>query len=191
MTRMAVFASGSGTNAERIIRHFSNNARGRVICVLTNNPKAGVIDRSRKCGIECFVFTKADLLDSQVVQDKLQELNIDFIILAGFLLLIPKSILAEYEGRIVNIHPALLPLHGGKGFYGTRVHESVIASKAIMSGITIHHVNEKFDAGEIIFQAGCHITHHETADSLADKIHLLEYSYYPIVIEKLLSGRHD
>jgi phosphoribosylglycinamide formyltransferase 1 len=186
MIRIAVFASGSGTNAENIVRYFSGNDILKIQLILTNNPKAGVIERASKLKVPVEIFSKADLESSDLISNKLKEAQIDFIVLAGFLLLIPKKIIDSYKGRIINIHPALLPLNGGKGFYGHNVHQAVISSGAIMSGITIHHVNEKFDEGEIIFQAACHVSKEDTADSLAVKIHKLEYSYFPVVIEKVI-----
>jgi phosphoribosylglycinamide formyltransferase-1 len=185
MINIAVFASGSGTNAENIINYFSNNQQVHIKSVYTNNSKAGVIDRAKRLNIPVHVFSKTAFDDETDFVNRLKEDKIDFIVLAGFLLLIPSSVIAAFSNRIVNIHPALLPLHGGKGFYGNKVHQSVINSGAIMSGITIHYVNENFDEGEIIFQAACHVSRNETEESLAKKIHELEYSYFPVVIEKV------
>ena len=186
MIRIAIFASGSGTNAENIISHFADSKLAIIQGIFTNNPKAGLIKRVSKYKIPCEIFSKADLETPNLLLNHLESKKIDFIILAGFLLLIPKEIIEKFKGRIINIHPALLPLHGGKGFYGNNVHRAVIDSGAIISGITIHQVNEKFDEGEIIFQAGCHVSKAETAESLAAKIHTLEYTYFPVVIEKLI-----
>lgn len=186
MIRIAIFASGSGTNAENIVRYFSDKKTAIIQYIFTNNLNAGVIARAKMLNIPCDVFSKADFNGDNKILRKLEEEGIDFIVLAGFLLLIPETIIEKFRGRIINIHPALLPLHGGSGFYGKNVHESVISSGALMSGITIHHVNEKFDDGAIIFQAACHIDKNETAESLAKKIHELEYSYYPVVVEKLI-----
>ena len=185
MVNIAIFASGSGTNAENIIKYFSNNQRVRIKSVYTNNSKAGVIERSEKWNIPVRNFSKGDLNNGEGFAKSLMTDNIHFIVLAGFLLLVPSEVIETYRNRIINIHPALLPLHGGKGFYGNNVHQAVINSGAIISGITIHHVNEKFDEGEIIFQAACHVSHNETPESLAKKIHELEYSYFPVVIEKI------
>ncbi len=186
MIKIAVFASGSGTNAENIVRHFSDNDRVKIQLILTNNANAGVIERGRRLNIPVEVFSKKELESSDRITDILKAGQIDFIVLAGFLLLIPQNIIDSYRGRIINIHPALLPLNGGKGFYGNNVHQAVISSGAIMSGITIHHVNEKFDEGEIIFQAACHVSKEESPETLAQKIHALEYSYLPVVIEKMI-----
>lgn len=185
MIRIAIFASGSGTNAENIARYFSDKKTAVIQHIFTNSPEAGVIARAKTLKITCDVISKTNL-NGDVLLRKLKEEEIDFIVLAGFLLLIPAKIIDQFMGRIVNIHPALLPSHGGAGFYGKNVHESVISSGAFMSGITIHHVNEIFDDGEIIFQAACHVKKNETAESLAIKIHDLEYAYYPVVIEKLI-----
>jgi phosphoribosylglycinamide formyltransferase-1 len=186
MIKIAVFASASGTNAENIVRHFSDNDRIKIQLILTNNANAGVIERAHRLHIPIEVFSKKELESSDRITDILKAGQIDFIVLAGFLLLIPQNIIDSYRGRIINIHPALLPLNGGKGFYGNNVHQAVISSGAIMSGITIHHVNEKFDEGEIIFQAACHVSKEESPETLAQKIHALEYSYLPIVIEKMI-----
>lgn len=188
MIRIAIFASGSGSNTENIVRHFAGSKSARIQRIFTNNPKAGVIDRAGKLNIPCEVFSKMNFEGPNDILSKLVTEKIDFIVLAGFLLLIPKNIIEKFKDRIINIHPALLPLHGGKGFYGENVHQAVISSGAIMSGITIHHVNEKFDDGEIIFQAACHVSKNETAESLEGKIHILEKSYFPVVIEKLIQN---
>ena len=186
MIRIAIFASGSGTNAENIVSHFADSKLAIIQSIFTNNQKAGVIKRVSKYNIPCEIFSKVDLETPNVLLSKLESKKIDFIILAGFLLLIPKEVIKKFKEKIINIHPALLPLHGGKGFYGNNVHRAVIKSGAIMSGITIHQVNEKFDEGEIIFQAGCHVSKTETEESLAVKIQTLEYTYFPVVIEKLI-----
>ena len=186
MKRIAIFASGSGTNAENIIRYFKTNGKAITEVVLCNNPKAPVIERARLLHTPSLIITKEDLYDSSKIEKLLERLKIDLIVLAGFLWLIPESLVKKFPRRIINIHPALLPQHGGKGFYGSRVHEAVLDSGLKKSGITIHYVNEKFDEGEIIFQAACDIADNETPESLAKKIHQLEHEHYPQVIEKLL-----
>jgi phosphoribosylglycinamide formyltransferase 1 len=188
MINVAVFASGSGSNAEKIAEHFIDRQDSRIRLIFTNNKDAGVITRARNLNIPCEIISNDRFKDGNDVLKKLEENKIDFIVLAGFLLLIPKILIERYKGRIINIHPALLPLHGGKGFYGNNVHKAVIASGSLMSGITIHHVNEKFDDGEIIFQAACHVDKDETPESLAEKIHKLEYKYFPTVIEKTIAA---
>ncbi len=186
MIRIAIFASGSGSNAENIVRYFSGSNYIQIQRIYTNNPKAGVIDRANKRNIPSEVFSKVNLEEPNNLLSKLEAEKIDFIVLAGFLLLIPLEIIEKFKGRIINIHPALLPLYGGKGFYGENVHKAVISSGTIISGITVHYVNEKFDEGGIIFQAACHVNKNETPNSLAIKIHKLEYSYFPVVIDKLI-----
>ncbi len=186
MKRLAIFASGSGTNAENIALHFLGSLDISVSVIITNNPNAGVIDRAEKFQIPVVVITKKEFSDSERVLEVLKEYNIEVIILAGFLLLVPIPIIEEYKNRIINIHPALLPQFGGKGFFGANVHQKVIETKSLISGITIHHVNEFFDEGEIIFQAACHIDKLDTPESLADKIHCLEKMYFPVVVEKFV-----
>ena len=186
MKRIAVFASGSGTNAENLIRYFRTSPLGRVRLVLTNKPDAYVISRAQSHGIETVVFRREQLCETGEVLSILKQKKIDFIVLAGFLWLIPASILDAYAGRIVNIHPALLPRHGGKGMYGRRVHEAVIDSGDEESGITIHYLNSRYDEGDIIFQATCPVEPGDTPETLAEKIHSLEYAYYPEVVEQLL-----
>jgi len=186
MKRIAIFASGSGTNAENIIRHFKNNGKAITEVVLCNNPKALVIERAKALHTPSMVFTKEDFYHSPKIENLLMRLKIDLVVLAGFLWLVPESLIKKFQGRIINIHPALLPNHGGKGFYGSKVHDAVIQSGVKKSGITIHYVNDKFDEGEIIFQATCDIEPGDTPSKLAEKIHKLEFEHYPVVIEKLL-----
>ena len=186
MIRIAVFASGSGSNAEKLISHFSASSVGRISLIITNNPSAGVIERANRLAVKCCVYSKAEFSNPSGVEQLLKEEKIDFIILAGFLLLVPGNLIRAFSGKIINIHPALLPKFGGKGFYGDRVHQSVIEHKEIISGITIHHVNDKFDEGNIIFQAACHVEKTDSPESLAKKIHELEYTYFPVVSEKVI-----
>ncbi|HNS13120.1 MAG TPA: phosphoribosylglycinamide formyltransferase [Bacteroidia bacterium] len=185
-TRIAIFASGSGTNAENIIRYFKNSNDISIVLILTNNPAAGVIEKADKLGVPYLIFSKEDLASENKLIKYLQNEKIDWIILAGFLWLVPATILKAYQNRIINIHPALLPNFGGKGFYGDKVHKAVISSGLPLSGISIHYVNEKFDEGQIIFQAACHVSNKETVESLSSKIHALEYKYFPVVIEKII-----
>ena len=186
MKNIAIFASGNGTNAERIISYFKESELAQVDVILTNKSDAGVIARAHAFFVDVHVFTRDDFYKSNKILDILTQYNIDLIVLAGFLWLVPENILDKYENSIVNIHPALLPAYGGKGMYGTRVHEAVIAAGDPKSGITIHKVNKQYDEGQIIFQAKIEIESNETPDSLAKKIHLLEYEHFPKVIEKLL-----
>lgn len=186
MKRLAIFASGSGTNAENIALHFRTNQHIAVSIIITNNPDAGVIERAKKLQIPVVVLSKKEFTDPSNLIAILKEYQINVIILAGFLLLVPVALIEEYKDKIINIHPALLPLFGGKGFYGANVHKKVIETKSLISGITIHHVNEFFDEGEIIFQAACHIAKDDTPETLAGKIHGLEKMYFPVVIEKFV-----
>jgi phosphoribosylglycinamide formyltransferase-1 len=189
MEKIAIFASGSGTNAQRIIECFKGHPVISVDLVLSNNPEAFVLTRAKLADIPTMVFSRQEFYESERILILLKEKNITLIVLAGFLWLIPDYLLREYAGRIVNIHPALLPKYGGKGMYGMRVHESVIQSGDRESGITIHMVNDKYDEGQIIFQARCPVDPGDTSESLAEKIHLLEYEHYPQVIESLLNKR--
>ncbi len=186
MKKIAVFASGSGSNAENIANYFAQKPDVTVSCILSNNPKAFVIERAKKLNIPSFCFNRDDFYNSTRVLDYLKENEIDFVVLAGFLWLIPENLVKQYPGKIVNIHPALLPNYGGKGMYGMKVHESVIENKEKKSGISIHIVNEKYDEGSIVFQAECSIEEGDTPESLANKVHELEYKHFPEVIEKLL-----
>ncbi len=186
MKKIAIFASGSGTNAENLINYFSNEKIANVSILLTNKPDAYVVERARKLSVKTIIFDRNDLYNSSVVLDILINEEIDFIILAGFLLLVPAEIIEAFRGRIVNIHPALLPSYGGKGMYGSRVHKAVIANGEPQSGITIHFVNEVYDAGDIIFQARCNIDKGDNAESLARKIHKLEYEHFPVVVKKVI-----
>ena len=168
------------------MRYFSDSEKARIELVLCNNASAGVIERASKLQVPCTVFNKKDFYETPVILQLLIEKKIDLIVLAGFLWLVPENLIHAFEKKIINIHPALLPGFGGKGFYGRNVHQSVIDSGAILSGITIHYVNTEFDDGEIIFQAACHISKQDTADSLAAKVHALEHNYFPVVVEKIL-----
>lgn len=188
MKRIAILASGSGTNAEQIVRHFADSDDIRVERILTNNPEAGVIARAERLGVPCDVFSRTEFRDENGVLRTLRAGGIDYIVLAGFLWLVPPHLVRAFRGRMLNIHPALLPAFGGKGFYGMHVHRAVIASGALMSGITVHEVNERFDEGDIVFQAACHVAAEDTPERLAEKIHELEYRYFPTVIRKFILG---
>lgn len=186
MTNIAIFASGSGTNAQKIIDNFSTEKEKNVSLILSNRADAYVLERARKAFIKSVVFDRHDFYSSSVVLERLLSEGIDFIVLAGFLWLIPPDIIEIFKGRIVNIHPALLPLYGGKGMYGDRVHRAVLKSGDRESGITIHHVNGAYDEGDIIFQAKCKVEEDDTIESLAQKVHELEYKYYSGVIARLI-----
>jgi len=191
MRNIAIFASGSGTNAENIIKYFSTGNSAKVTLVLSNRREAFVLKRAAALNVNTVFFDRADLYTKDTVAGYLLESNIDFIVLAGFLWLIPEKILNIFNRRIINIHPALLPSYGGKGMYGEKVHEAVIASGDRESGITIHYVNSFYDEGDIIFQSRCKIEPGDTPESLASKIHALEYKYFPAVIEKLVAALPD
>lgn len=184
--QIAIFASGSGTNAERIMSHFKDHPLAGVSVVLSNKPDARVLERAARFNVETRVFEREEFYKSNRIQDFLEERKIDLIALAGFLWLIPPELIRAFEGRIVNIHPALLPKYGGKGMYGMHVHEAVLASGDRESGISIHYVNEVYDEGRIIHQARCPVKPDDTPESLAGRIHELEYRDYPVIIEKLL-----
>ena len=185
MKNIAIFASGEGTNAERIIRYFTDHPTVNVSLVITNKAEAGVIRRAKNLQIPV-EFLPASAFKEGKATDLLRQYEIDFIVLAGFLLRIPDDMLQAYLNRIVNIHPSLLPKFGGKGMYGSRVHEAVLASGEKESGITIHYINEHYDEGAIILQTQCPVLSDDTPDSLATRVHQLEYEHYPVVIEKLL-----
>jgi phosphoribosylglycinamide formyltransferase 1 len=183
-SNLAIFASGSGTNAEAIFKHFQNHKSIQVKQLLSNNPAAAVLDRAKKFGVPCSVFTKSQFSESDQVIGFLKSQQITHLILAGFLLLIPKKLVAAYPNRILNIHPALLPKFGGRGMYGLKVHEAVKAANETKTGITIHEVNEEYDKGKIVFQASCPIASTDSPEQIAQKVHLLEHENYPMVIEK-------
>jgi len=183
--RISIFASGSGTNAENIIRFFKNIDSARIHLVLCNNEKAGVIERTAKLNVPVFIFNR-EMLKSGKVLEKLKQTNTDFIVLSGFLWLMPSEIIREYPDKIVNIHPALLPKYGGKGMYGMNVHNAVIENREKESGITIHYVNEEYDRGNIIFQAKCDVKENDIPEELASRIHQLEYIHYPKIIESII-----
>ena len=184
--KIAIFASGSGTNAENIVDFFKMDSHIKVSLILSNKNSAYVLERARKLGVKSTVFTADQLNNSTFVDSILAEEKIDAIILSGFLLKVPDRIIAKYSGRIINIHPALLPKFGGKGMYGMKVHKAVIDSGDTQSGITIHLVDEYYDNGKILFQSTCNVEPGDTPESLAEKIHKLEYRYFPEVIGKYL-----
>ena len=186
MKKIAIFASGSGSNAENIINYFQNDAENVVKIVFCNKPNAYVLERDKRLNVPTFVFGREDFYHSDMVLNELKRLDIDMIVLAGFLWKVPDAIIEAYRERVVNIHPALLPSYGGKGMYGMKVHESVIAAGEKESGITIHYVNDHYDEGATIFQARCEITPEDTPDTLAEKVHALEYEHFPRVIKEVL-----
>jgi phosphoribosylglycinamide formyltransferase-1 len=186
MKKIAIFASGSGTNAENIIKYFSNRKSAKVTLILSNRREAYVLKRAAEHNIKSIFFDYNEFNTSDKVLDDLLKNDIDFLVLAGFLWLVPEKILDLYAGRIINIHPALLPKYGGKGMYGEKVHKAVIDNHESESGISIHYVNKFYDDGDIIFQARCKVEPSDTPDTLAARIHELEYKYFPEVIEDLI-----
>lgn len=181
--RIAIFVSGSGSNAEEIMKYFRDHPSIEVILLLTNNPNAYAIERAKKFGVLHKVFTKQDVEDQTVIR-WLADAGVSHIVLAGYLWLIPESLINAYPHRIVNIHPALLPKFGGKGMYGMKVHQAVRSSGDLQTGITIHLVNTKYDEGEILAQESVDITPNDTPEEIADKVHALEHRFYPAVIER-------
>lgn len=184
---IAILASGSGTNAENIIRYFQVKKSASVALVLTNRRDAFVLERARGLGVPCCFFPKEEWEHGGAILSVLEEHGVDFVVLAGFLARVPEAILHVYPGRIINIHPSLLPKFGGKGMYGNRVHEAVLAAGEVESGITIHYINEHYDEGDVIRQVRCPVLSEDTPEELACRIHALEYEVYPEVIEQLLS----
>jgi len=188
MKRIAIFASGSGSNAQKIIEYFQEKEDIEVSLVLSNIADAYVLERASTLKVPSYVFDRQLFYETDQVHDILLEIGIDLIVLAGFLWLVPQNLLQSWSERIVNIHPALLPKFGGKGMYGDRVHQAVIDSGEKETGITIHYVNELYDDGEIIFQEKFEILPKDTPDSIAERIHVLEHKHFPVVIERILNA---
>jgi len=186
MQQIAIFASGAGSNAQKIIEYFKGHNRIKVALVVCNKPGAGVISIAERSAIPVLLIEKEKFFRSNVYTNALKDRGINFIVLAGFLWKIPATLIQAFPGKIINIHPALLPNYGGKGMYGEIVHEAVIANKEKESGITIHYVDEQYDHGDIIFQARCDIIESDTAHTLAQKIHQLEHKHYPGVVEEVV-----
>jgi phosphoribosylglycinamide formyltransferase-1 len=187
MHRLAIFASGEGTNAQNFIGYFKSREDIVISLIVCNKKEAGVVNKAKEAGIETLIVDKDTFYNGDKILEEIKQ-KADFIVLAGFLWMIPDNIIRAFPGKMVNIHPALLPNYGGKGMYGLKVHEAVIANREHESGITIHYVNEKYDDGKIIFQAKCLVEASDTPESLAKKIHELEYKFYPEIVEKLLLG---
>jgi phosphoribosylglycinamide formyltransferase-1 len=182
--KIALFASGAGTNAQKIIEFFEGNKEISVGLIVCNKPGAGVLNIASASHIDVLLIDKEEFFRGNGYVDKLKNARIDFIVLAGFLWKIPQTMIDAYRNKIINIHPALLPKYGGKGMYGSKVHEAVIAAGEKESGITIHYVDEQYDNGDVIFQATCAVLQNDTADSLAAKIHKLEHENFPRVVEE-------
>lgn len=186
--KIVVFASGSGSNAENIIRYFKDSKTAEVVSVLSNKPSAKVLDRAQKLNVTALYFDRTAFYNSNDVLHILEDTNPDLIVLAGFLWLFPSFILEKFPNKVINLHPALLPKFGGKGMFGNNVHKAVLENKEKETGITIHYVNEKYDDGQIIFQKSFPISSEETLTSLTEKIHELEHRHFPKVIENLLES---
>lgn len=185
MKRLAILASGSGSNAEKIMEYFEKSKKASVALVASNKPDAFVLERAKKFQVPTFTFSRKEMQEGKLLE-KLRQEKIDWVILAGFLLKIPDELIRSFPNHMVNIHPALLPNYGGKGMYGMHVHEAVKASGDKETGITIHLVNEHYDEGKIIFQAATPVTSDDTPETIAEKVHALEHRYFPEVIESLL-----
>ncbi|HSZ24917.1 MAG TPA: phosphoribosylglycinamide formyltransferase [Cytophagaceae bacterium] len=188
-TKVAVFCSGSGSNAEKIIEYFQLHKEIQVAVLMANRPDAFALERAKKNNIPTWVFNRNDFYHSDKVLEELKRREIDWIVLAGFLWLIPENLVQHFPNRIINIHPALLPKFGGKGMYGMHVHEAVVANKEKESGITIHYVNSQYDEGNIIFQASCVVNPTDSPEEVAKKVQVLEHRHFPQVIEKIISER--
>ena len=187
MKRIAIFASGEGSNAEAIVEKFAKNDNLQVSVVLSNRVGAKVHERMNRLGVPSITFDKQQWTEATPIVEFLQKKKIDLIILAGFLAIIQPPIINAFKDKIINIHPSLLPKYGGSGMWGMNVHREIIANKEEKSGITIHYVNAEVDGGEIIAQYECEVNKDDTPESLAERVHQLEYKYYPEVIETLLS----
>jgi phosphoribosylglycinamide formyltransferase-1 len=183
---VAIFASGAGTNAQKLIDYFRQHSQIKIALIVCNKPGAGVLTIAQKANIPSLLIEKEQFLRGNAYVDELKQHNVDFIVLAGFLWKVPVALIKAYPQHIINIHPALLPNYGGKGMYGRFVHEAVIAAKETESGISIHYVDELYDHGQLIFQARCSIEAGDTPDTLAQKIHELEHEHYPLIVEKVV-----
>jgi phosphoribosylglycinamide formyltransferase-1 len=190
MKHIVIFASGSGSNAENIITRFTNSALAKVVAVFTNKADAGVIGKASAHGVPAIVFTKQELTDG-IVLENIRNYEPDLVVLAGFLLKFPADIIAAYPGKIINIHPALLPKYGGKGMYGMNVHRTIAEAKESETGITIHYIDEHYDEGDIIFQKSVPLDGSETCEEISAKVQLLEHEWFPVIVGRLLDGSID
>lgn len=187
MKKIALFASGSGSNVENIFKYFKDNNSVNIDAIYTNNPKAYVVERCNYLGIRCNVFNKKDFYNTKIILEEMKSADVDLIVLAGFLWLIPDYLIKAYPNKIINIHPALLPNYGGHGMYGMNVHNAVKENNEPKSGITIHFVNNDYDKGDIIAQHEVELLPSDTAEDIANKVHALEYDYFPKTIEEVLN----
>ena len=190
MKRIVIFASGSGTNAENLIKFFHNSDNASVIQVLTNNPHAKVLERAKKLKVSALSFNNIALYQADDVLNILKASKPDLIVLAGFLWKFPENILQAFPNKVINVHPALLPKYGGKGMYGMHVHKAVVANNDRETGITIHYVNEHYDEGAVIFQAKCDVNSNDSAENVAGKIHELEMEHFPKVVAEILKSQN-
>lgn len=188
-TRLSILASGNGTNAQQIAEYFAERNDIIIDSIIYNKRDAYVATRAKNLGIESFYMSRRDFMESNKVLELLQSRNVDYLILAGFLLLVPENLLKAFPNKIINIHPALLPNYGGKGMYGHYVHEAVVANHETVTGITIHVVDHRYDCGTTLFQARCVVLPTDSADDVAARIHLLEKSYFPPVIDAYITGK--
>lgn len=188
MKKIAIFASGEGSNAQQLIDHFNNSKKARVALVVSNNPNAFVLERAKKAGIPALIIDKHSFINTTEVVDKLQSLKIDLIVLAGFLWLIPSTLIKAFPNRIVNIHPALLPKFGGKGMYGMNVHKAVCQAGEKETGITVHYVNEHYDSGEIILQERCMLEPGDAPEAVSAKVRRLEHEHFPRAVERVIDS---
>lgn len=186
MKHIVIFASGSGSNALNLIRHFKHSERARVVAVFTDNPQAGVIEKAQQEGLPVVIFTRTELNNPGKLDDELVSFTPDLILLAGFLRLFPQRWVERYAGHILNIHPALLPAYGGKGMYGDHVHRAVLAAGEKEHGVTVHYVNAHFDEGEILLQRSFALNGRESLDEVSEQIHRIEYDLYPEAAERWL-----
>lgn len=191
MQRIAIFASGTGSNAVKIIEHFKGHPTVEVSLVLSNNAKAPVLEKAINAGVETYTFNREAFYNTNQVLNRLNSKKIDLIVLAGFMWLVPENLVHEYSDRMINIHPALLPKYGGKGMYGMHVHNAVKAAGEKETGITIHLVNKEYDKGRILFQATCAVDETDSADDIAEKIHVFEHANFPTQIERYLQASDD
>lgn len=188
-TRLSILASGNGTNAQQIAEYFAERNDIIIDSIIYNKRDAYVATRAKNLGIESFYMSRRDFMESNKVLELMQSRNVDYVILAGFLLLVPENLLKAFPNKIINIHPALLPNYGGKGMYGHHVHEAVVANHETVTGITIHVVDHRYDCGTTLFQARCVVLPTDSADDVAARIHLLEKSYFPPVIDAYITGK--
>ena len=187
MKKIVLFASGTGSNAEKIILHFKKSGLANVVAILSNNPHAKVLEMAKNYDIKTIVFSKQELNEGFVL-DKLKEIEPTIIVLAGFLWKFPETIISKFPNRVINIHPALLPKYGGKGMYGMHVHKAILDNKEKETGITIHYINENYDEGAFIFQKVVNIEKCKTPEEIAAKVHQLEHKFFPEVIESLITN---